>query len=84
MGVLQFQSLSISLSLKLIDTIVKRFHFVFLIQKFSSRLSKQMISVTIKKRFRNICQVAESDESFITPKNVLMSLGKIVSIGNVS
>ena len=66
MGVLQFQSLSLSLLLKFINTSVKRFHFVCLLHEFRSRFSKQMISVSIKKRFRNICRVGESDERFIT------------------
>ena len=50
MDVLQIQSLSISLLLKLIDTIVKRFHFVFLLRQFRYRLGKQEISL----RFCNI------------------------------
>ena len=81
MGVLQFQSLSMSLLLKLIDTIVKRFHFLFLLHKFRSRLSKQVISFSIKKRFRNICRVRESENRFITPRKLLMSSGKLLSIG---
>ena len=78
---LQFQSLSISLLLKFTNASVKRFHFVFLLHEFRSRFSKQMISVSVKKRFRNICRVRESDERFIAPKNLLMSQGKILSIG---
>ena len=40
MGFLQFQSLSISLLLKLITAKLKRFLFVFLLYKFRSRVSK--------------------------------------------
>ena len=80
MGVLQFQSLSTSLQLKFIDASVKTFHFVFLLHEFRSCSSKQKISVSIKKRFRNICRVGESEERFITPKNLLMSQGKILFI----
>ena len=81
MDVLQFESLSINLLLKFINTSVKRFHCVFPLHEFRSRFSKQMISVSIKKRLRNICRVRESDERFITPKILLMSSGKFVSIG---
>ena len=78
MGVLQFQSLSISLLLKFTNANVQRFHFVFLLHEFRSCFSRQMISVSNKKRFRNICRVKESDETFITPKNLLMSQRKFV------
>ena len=54
MGVLQSQSLRISLLLKLIDTIVKRFHLMLLLLKFRPCLIKQMILVSIKKRYSNI------------------------------
>ena len=81
MGVLQFQSLSMSFRLKLIVTCVKRFHFEFLPHEFRSRFSKQVLSVSIKERSRNICQVRESENRFITPKNLLMFSGKLVSIG---
>ena len=80
-GVLQFQSLSTSLLLKLTNASVKRFHFVFLLHEFRSRFSKQMISVSSKKRFRNIRRVRESDEMFLAPQNLLMSIRKFVSIG---
>ena len=60
MGVLQFQSLSRSLLLKLIDTIVKRFHLVFLLHKFRPCVIKQMILVTIKKRFCNFRWISNS------------------------
>ena len=49
-GVLQFQSLSTSLLLKLIDTIVERFHFEFLLHQSRSRLSEQVISISLKKK----------------------------------
>ena len=68
MGVLQFQPL-----LKFTDASVERFHFVFLLHMFRSRFSKLVISVSIKKRFRNICGVRKSEEKFITAKNLLMS-----------
>ena len=68
MGVLQFQPLSISLLLKFNNASVKRFHFVFLLHEFRTRFSKQMIFVSIKKRFRNICPVRESDERLLLPK----------------
>ena len=45
--------------LKLIDTIVKRFHLMFLFHKSSSRLSKQLIFISFKKRFPTICRVSE-------------------------
>ena len=77
MGVLQFQSLRIRLLLEFTNASVKRYHCVFLLLVFRSRFSKQMISVSIKKRFRNICRVRESDERFITsqkPVDVLMKI----------
>ena len=40
-----------------------------------------MISVPIKKRFRNIGWVRESDKKYIAPKNLLMSYRKIFSFG---
>ena len=71
MGVLQFQSLSIGLLLKFTHASVKRFHFVFLLHKFRSRFSKEMISSSITKRFHNICRVGESDERFIAPRKTV-------------
>ena len=38
--------------------------------------SKQMISVSIKKRFRNICQVRESDERFCCTQKLVDVLWK--------
>ena len=70
---MHFQSPNISLLMKFTNASVKRFHFVFLLHEFRSHFSKQTISVFIKKRFRNICGDRESDERFITPKNLLMS-----------
>ena len=67
MGILQIHSLSISLLLKLINTIVKRFRFVFLLHQFRSRLSKQVISISFKKRICNIRWVSVSENRFITP-----------------
>ena len=81
MGVFQVQSLSINLLLMFTHECVKGFHFVFLLHEFRSRFSKQMISVAIQKRFRNICRVRESDERFTTTQNLLMSSGNFVSIG---
>ena len=49
-----------------IHATVERFHFVFLLHKFRSRLSKQVISISIKKRSRNIYQVGESENRFTT------------------
>ena len=80
-GVLQFQPLSISLLLEFTDASVKRFHFVLLLHEFRSCFSKQVNSVSIKKRFRNICPERESEEGFIAPENLLMSKGKILSVG---
>ena len=47
-----------SLLLKLIDTTVKRSHLMFLLHKFRPCLIKQMILVTFKKEFPNICWVS--------------------------
>ena len=81
MGILQFQPLIISWLLKFTIDSVKRFHLVFLLQEFRSRFSKQVITVPIKKRFRNIYRVRESEERFIAPKNLFMSGREILSIG---
>ena len=67
--------------LKFTNASVKRTHFTFLLHEFRSRFSKQMISVSIKKRSCNVCRVRESSERFITSKNLLMSEGKFVSVG---
>ena len=74
MGVLQLQPLSTSLLLKFDNTSVKRFHFVFQLHESRSRFSKHIISVPIKRSFRNICGVRESEERFTysqTPVDVL-------------
>ena len=73
MGILQFQPLSTSLLLKFTNESVKRFHFVFLLHEFRSRCSKQVISVPMKKRFRNICRVRETEQRFNVSQNLLMS-----------
>ena len=62
MGILQFQPLRTSLPLKFTNASVKRLHFIFLHHEFRSRFSKQMISITIKKRFRSIYRVRESSQ----------------------
>ena len=54
MDVLKFQSLSISLLLKITNASAKKLNFIFLLYEFRSRFGKQMISITINKRFRNI------------------------------
>ena len=72
MGVLQFRSLSMSLLLKFPDASVRRFHFVLLLHEFRSRFSKQVIAITIKKRFRNVCRVRQSEDRLVAPKNLLM------------
>ena len=58
---------------KFTNVIVKRFHFLFLVPEFRSRVSKQVISVPIKRRFRNICRDRESEEKFTATRNLLMS-----------
>ena len=73
MGVLQFQSLSISLLLKLIDTTVKRFHLMFMHHNFRHCMIKQMIFVRIKKRFPNICWVSK-------PKNRMNAALETISL----
>ena len=77
MGVLQFQSLNLSLLLQIINTIVKRLYFVFLFHQFVSRLSKHKISISSAT-----IEVRESENSFVTPWNInkLLSIGKCVLI----
>ena len=53
-GFLQFQSLSIRLLLKLIDTTEKRSHLILLFHKFRSCLTEQKIFISFKKRSSNI------------------------------
>ena len=65
MGVLQFQSLRISLLPMLTNTIVKRFHLMFLLHQFGSCLGEQVIPVSIKKRFRNFRGARISENRFI-------------------
>ena len=81
MDVLQFQSLSMSLLLDLIDTIVKRFHFVFLLHEFKSRFSKQVISVPSRRDFATFAGLENLMKRFFTPQNLLMSERKTCSIG---
>ena len=81
MGVLQFQSLSKSLLLKLIDTTVKRFHLMFLLHNFRPFLMKQMIFVPIKKRFPNICRVSKSKNRMNTTLEVVSWFVPSVSFG---
>ena len=55
---------------------------MFLLHRFWSRLSKQVISISIKKRFRNIWGVRKSENRFTSPKTStsgFLSLGKCVS-----
>ena len=69
MGVLQIQSLSTGFLLKITSTIVERFHFL-LLHQFSSCLSKQVISISFKKRFCNIRWVSISKNRFIRTQNI--------------
>ena len=50
MSVLWFQSFSITLLLKLIDTAIERSNLLLLFHKFTSCLAVQMIFITFKKR----------------------------------
>ena len=84
MGIIKFQPLGVSSPLKFTNAILKRFHFVFLLHEFRSRLIKHVISIPIKKRFRNVCRVGESEERFIAPKNLLVSSRKSSLSENVS
>ena len=54
MSVLQFQSLSISLSLKLTDTIIERSDLVVLFHKFRSCLTEQMIFYYLQEELHPI------------------------------
>ena len=44
---------------------------MFPLHEFRSSFSKQVISVPIKKRFRNICRVRESEGRFIPQKKTV-------------
>ena len=59
-----------SLPLKFTNASVKRIHFTFLLHEFRSRFSKQVISVSDKKKFRNICRVRESGKVRCSQKPV--------------
>ena len=56
--VLQFQSFSMSLLLKLTDAIIERINMVFLLHNFRSCLTEQMIFVTFKKRSSQIRRIS--------------------------
>ena len=68
---LQFQPLWKSLPLKFANASVKSLQFPFLLHEFRSRFSKHVISITIKKRFRSIYRIRESEERFVAPKKTV-------------
>ena len=61
-GVLQFQSLSVSLLPKFLNTTVERSHLMSLLHKFKPCLIEQMILVSIKKRFPNTSPVSKFED----------------------
>ena len=66
-----------SLLLTFTNTPIERFNFLLLLHQVGSCLNKQLISISIKNRFRNILpNVRESDENFVAPEKLLMSSKK--------
>ena len=57
-SILQFQSLSVSLLLKLTGTAIERSNLVFLFHKFRSCVTEQVIFITYKKRPSQIRRVS--------------------------